>query len=103
MASHDAIPHGAFPDGTILYECDAHAGDVVVIRARGRFRAARVLSVASGRARLVYPAERPAALPRRPSRRRDELYALVGAQVAGVIQSTTTDVGDRLAVAGEQQ
>lgn len=65
MASHDAIPHGTFPAGTTLYECDARAGDVVVILARGRFRAARVLSVASERARLIYPAERAAALPRR--------------------------------------
>lgn len=103
MASHDAIPHGTFPAGTTLYECDARAGDVVVIRARGRFRAARVLSVASERARLIYPAERAAALPRRPSRRREELYALVGASVAGVIRAGgASGVGDRLAAGGEQ-
>jgi len=63
----------------------------------------RVLSIASERARLIYPAERAAALPRRASRRREELYALVGARVAGVIRAGgASGVGDRLAAAGEQ-
>ena len=42
MASHDAIPHETIHPGTTLYQCESRPGEVVVIHAMGRFRAARV-------------------------------------------------------------
>ena len=85
MAIHDGIPHEIIPPGTTLYRCEAKPGDVVVIHAMGRFRIARVLRVGPKRAHLVHPAANPNHTPHRPTRRRSEVYALVGSEPAGII------------------
>ena len=87
MATHDAIPHEILPPGTILYRCDARLGEVVVIHAMGRFRAARVIRVGPKRAYLIHPAANPDQLPHRPTRPRTELYALVGTEPAGMVKA----------------
>jgi hypothetical protein len=85
MASHDAIPHETIQPGTTLYQCEVRPGEVVVIHAMGRFRAARVTRVGPKRAYLIYPAANPDHLPHQPTRPRTEVYALVGTEVAGVV------------------
>lgn len=87
MATHDAIPHEIITPGTTLYRCDAGPGEVVVIHAMGRFRAARVIRVGPKRAYLIHPAANPDQLPHRPTRPRTELYALVGTEPAGVVKA----------------
>jgi hypothetical protein len=85
MACHDAVPNEIIRPGTSLYRCQAQPGDVVVIHAMGRFRAARVTRLGPKRAQLIHPAANPDQLPHRPTRPRDELYALVGTEPAGVV------------------
>jgi DNA-binding XRE family transcriptional regulator len=87
MASHDAIPHEIIPPGTALYRCDVRPGEVVVIHAMGRFRAARVIRVGPKRAYLIHPAANPDHLPHKPARARTEVYALVGTEPAGVVKA----------------
>lgn len=85
MASHDAIPNGTFAVGTTLFECNARVGEIVITRAEGMFRAARVIGIERGRALVVCPSLHPGGLPLRFFRDCAELYALVGARVAGVV------------------
>lgn len=85
MASHDAVPNEIIQPGTRLYRCQAKPGDVVVIHAQGRFRAARVTRLGPKRAQLIHPAANPDHMPHHPSRARAELYALVGTELAGVV------------------
>jgi len=87
MASHDAIPHEIIPPGTTLYRCEVRPGEVVVIHAMGRFRAARVIRVGPKRAYLIHPAANPDHLPHKPTRPRTEVYALVGTDPAGVVKA----------------
>jgi hypothetical protein len=87
MASHDAVPHEIVPPGTTLYRCVARPGDVVVIHAMGRFRAARVTRVGPKRAYLIHPAANPNSLPHQPTRPLSEVYALVGTEIAGVVSA----------------
>lgn len=87
MASHDAIPHETIQPGTTLYRCDAQPGEVVVIHATGRFRAARVTSVGPNHACLIHPAANPEHLPHQPTRPKTELYALVGTEIVGVVKA----------------
>lgn len=87
MAAHDAVPHEIIPAGTMLYRCDAGRGEVVVVHAMGRFRAARVIRVGPKRAYLIHPAANPDHLPHRPTRPRTEIYALVGVEPAGVVKA----------------
>lgn len=87
MASHDAIPHETIHPGTTLYQCESRLGEVVVIHAMGRFRAARVTKVGPRRAHLIYPAANPDHLPHQPTRHLTEVYALVGTEAAGVVKA----------------
>lgn len=87
MAAADAVPHDTIPPGTTLYRCRALVGDIVVILAMGRYRPARVIGTGPVSARLIYPSPRAGRSPHRPARRHEELYALVGTEVAGVIQA----------------
>lgn len=91
MASHDAIPNGTFAVGTTLFECNARVGEVVITRAEGMFRAARVIGIERGRALVVCPSLHPGGLPLRFFRDCAELYALVGARVAGIVEARETE------------
>ncbi len=87
MASHDAVPHETIKPGTTLYRCEPRPGEVVVIHAMGRFRAARVTRVDPKRAYLIHPAANPDHLPHQPTRSRTEVYALVGSDAVGVVKA----------------
>lgn len=87
MASHDAIPHETIQPGTTLYRCDVQLGEVVVIHAQGRFRAARVTDVGADQVSLIHPAANPEHLPHQPRRPKAELYALVGTEIAGMVKA----------------